>query len=57
MDHKLNIPSRSYSATVTHCRYKLGTTCGHPAKWNNKIIILYNELVKRVHQGKFFDDY
>ena len=36
MGHKLSIPSRTYNATVTHCRQILGTTCGHPAKWNNK---------------------
>ena len=25
----LNIPSRTYNATITHCRQILGTTCGH----------------------------
>ena len=55
--HKLNIPSRSYNATVSHCRQILGTTCGHPSTWNDKSIILYDELVRGVHEGEVFDNY
>ena len=54
---KLNIPSRSYNATVTHCRQILGTTCGHPSTWNDKSIILYDDLVGGVHDGKYFCDH
>ena len=54
---KLNIPSRTYNATVTHCRQILGTTCGHPSTWNDKSIILYDDLVKGVHEGKLFHDH
>ena len=45
---KLNIPSRTYNTTVTHTRQILGTTFGHPATWNDKTIVLYDELLKGV---------
>lgn len=45
-DHKLNISSRTYNATVTHYRQIIGTTSGHPATWNAKIIILYDAFLR-----------
>ena len=36
---KLNIPSRTYNVTVDHTRKVIGTTCGHPATWNDKTIV------------------
>ena len=56
LGHKLNIPSRTYNATVTHCRQILGTTSGHPATWNDKTIILYDEFVRGIHEGVLFED-
>ena len=53
--YKLNITSRTYNKTVTHWRRVLGTTSGHPATWNDKSIILYDDLVRGVHEGKLFD--
>ena len=35
----------------------LGTTCGYPATWNDKTIIVYDDLIRVVHEGKLFDDY
>ena len=55
--HKLNIPSRTYNATVSRCRQILETTCGHPAIWNDKTIILYGKFIRRVRDGELFDDY
>ena len=54
---KLNIPSRTYNTTVTHTRQILGTTFGHPATWNDKTIVLYDELLKGVKNGTLFEDY
>ena len=53
---KLKTPSHSRNATVTHCLQMLGTTSGHPATWNDKTIILCDELIRGVHEGKLFDD-
>ena len=54
---KLNIPSRTYNITVTYCRKIFGATCGNPATWDDKSIILYNDLVRGVHAGKLFNDH
>ena len=43
---KLAIPSRNYNATVTHYRQILGTTCGHPGTWNDKTLVLFDDLIK-----------
>ena len=53
---KLNVPSRTYNTTVTHTRQILGTTFGHPATWNDKIIVLYDELLKGVKNGTLYED-
>ena len=50
---KLAMPSRNYNATVTHWKQILGTTCGHPGTWNDKSLILFDELIQGVHEGKF----
>ena len=53
---KLAIPSRNYNATVTHWKQILGTTCGHPGTWNDKSIVLFDELIQGVHEGKLLAD-
>ena len=55
--HKLNIPSRTYNTTVTHTRQILATTFGHPATWNDKTVILYDNLVQKVNNGQLYNDY
>jgi hypothetical protein len=52
----LNIPSRTYNVTVTHWRQILGTTCGHPSTWNDKTIVLFDELVQGVNNGDKYSD-
>ena len=52
---KLAMPSRNYNATVTHWKQILGTTCGHPGTWNDKSLILFDELIQGVHEGKLMD--
>ena len=56
LGHKLSVPSRTYNATVTHWRQIIGSTCGHPATWNDKTIILYDDLVRGVNDGVIFED-
>ena len=53
---KLAIPSRNYNATVTHWKQILGSTCGHPGTWNDKSIVLFDELIQGVHEGKLLAD-
>ena len=47
---KLNIPSRMYNAKVRNFWQILGTTWGHSSTWNDKSIILYDELIEGVHK-------
>lgn len=53
---KLAIPSRNYNATVTHWKQILGITFGHPGTWNDKTLVLFDELIKSVHDGKLMED-
>ena len=52
--YKLAIPSRNYNATVTHSHQILGTTCGHPGTWNDKTLIMYDELIRGVKEGGLY---
>lgn len=52
---KLAMPSRNYNATVTHWKQILGTTCGHPVTWNDKTLIIFDELIQGVHEGKLMN--
>ena len=54
--HKMAIPSRNYNATVTHSRQILGTTCGHPGTWNDKTLVLFDSLIRGVHEGDLYSD-
>ena len=49
------MPSRTFNTTVSHTRQILGTTFGHPATWNDKTIILYDEMVRKVNDGQLYD--
>ena len=53
---KLNIPSRTYNMTVNHCHQILGSTLGHPVTWNDKTLILFDELVSNVNDGNIPND-
>jgi len=41
---KLPHPSHSYNATVNHGRKILYTTHGHPGRWNDNSIVMYDKL-------------
>lgn len=51
----LHIPACSYNITVDHSRWILGSTLGHPSIWNDKTLILYNELISNVNDRKIPD--
>ena len=54
---KLSVPARTYNATVDHSRRILGSTMGHPGTWNDKTLILFDELICNVKNGKIPNDY
>ena len=53
---KLNLPARTYNLTVSHTKQILSTTTGHPSTWNDKTIVLFDELPSGVHNGELFDN-
>ena len=55
--YKLNFPARTYNVTCDHSRRILGSTPGHPGTWNDKTLILFDELIFQVHDGKIPNDY
>ena len=55
--YKLNIPSCEYNATVIHARKFLGTIFCHTFIWNDKTIVLYDNLIRGVHESELFDNY
>ena len=42
---------------VNQSRWITGTTMGHPATWNDKTLILYDELIFGVRDGIIPDDF
>ena len=55
--YKMKQPARRYNVTVDHSRLILNVTTGFPASWNDKSIVLYDDLVRGVHDGQLFRDY
>ena len=46
---------RTYNITVNHRRFFLNTTKGHPARFNDKTLVLFDDLVNQLHNSKFDD--
>jgi hypothetical protein len=49
--------ARTYNITVNHRRRTLSTTTGHPARWNDKTLILFDDFVVGLHEGCNLDDF
>ena len=47
---------RSYNLTCNHRRQILYTTGGHPARWNDKTIVMYDELARGLKNGTILQD-
>ena len=50
---KLAHTARTYNLTVNHRRKILSTTKGHPARFNDKSLILYDDFMNRLNDGKY----
>jgi hypothetical protein len=55
---KMTHTARTYSITVNqHRRRILSATRGyHPARWNDKTLALFDDLMQALHQGTILDD-
>ena len=47
-------PTRTYNATVDHHRKFLNVTPGHPGRWNDKTLVLFDEYVQKIRNGEIF---
>jgi hypothetical protein len=48
---KLPGTARTYNATVNHRRRILSTTTGHPCRWNDKTLILFDTFACGIYRG------
>ena len=50
------MPSRTYNLTCNHRRRILSSTRGHPGRWNDKTLVLFDEFVMGIHKGEILQD-
>jgi hypothetical protein len=48
--------ARSYNITVNNRRRILATTTGHPARWNDKTVVLFDNFVVALNEGTTLQD-
>ena len=53
---KLSHTARSYNVTVNHRRRILSSSPGHPSRWNDKTLVLFDDFVKGIHDGTILQD-
>jgi hypothetical protein len=53
---KLPLPARTYNITVNHRRRILHTTTGHPSRWNDKTLQLFDVFMLGVNNGTHLSD-
>ena len=54
---KFNVPARTDNVTVDHSRRILASTTGHPGTWNDKTLILFDDFICGVNDGKLHKDF
>lgn len=54
--YKMPFPARTYNTTVNHRRRILSTTRGHPARWNDKTLIRYDDFATALKDGSIMSD-
>jgi hypothetical protein len=53
---KMQGTARTYNITVNHRRYILSTTSGHPCRWNDKTLQLFDKFLNGIYKGKILQD-
>jgi hypothetical protein len=56
LGYKMSHTARTYNATVNHRRRVLSTTTGHPARWNDKTLILFDKFARGIRDGNVLSD-
>jgi hypothetical protein len=53
---KMSHTARTYNITVNHRRQILATTTGHPARWNDKTLALFDNFMTDLKSGIIMND-
>ena len=53
LGYKVSHTARTYNLTCDHRRKILSTTSGHPARFNDKTLILFDDFIKDLKDGKY----
>ena len=57
LGYKLSHTARTYNMTVNHKQRILHTTFGHPSRFNDKTLVLFDTLILKLKNGKYNDIY
>ena len=57
LGYKLAYTARTYSMTVNHRRWILSTTKGHPSRFNDKTLVLFDDFVQSIHKNDYGDKF
>jgi hypothetical protein len=53
---KVQGTARTYNITVNHRRYIMSSTTGHPCRWNDKTLQLFDTFLNNIYKGKILQD-
>jgi DDE superfamily endonuclease len=53
---KMTLTARTYNITVNHRRRILSTTTGHPSRWNDKTLVLFDTYARAIYDGEILQD-
>jgi len=56
LGHKLKQTARTYNIIVNHRRRILSSTGGHPSRWNDKTLVLFDTFLEDIKSGKILSD-
>lgn len=54
--HKENMPARTYNIVVNHRRRILHSTSGHPSRWNDKTLAMFDNFLTDLNKGTVLND-
>jgi hypothetical protein len=57
LGHKENMPARSYNIFVNHRRLILSSTAGHPSRWKDQTVTMFDEFLVLIRNNKIISDY
>ena len=56
MGFKNTHPARTYNVCFNHRRELLHSTKGHPSRWNDKSLAIFDEFLSGIHEDKILQD-